>query len=242
MQKEAQSTGLDEETLSALRAGLGDERLNGLLAHFIAGIGERFVDMEAAVDAGRADDLRLQAHALRGSAASYGALHLSALCAELEGEGATPRGRAVLDEARREAAALTPHDPAEPGASGTGDRVRVGLANDDPTVRAMLGALIGSDPALELVGVAEDAAAAAQLAKMKRPDVMLLDWVMPGGGGPAAATTILEDQPDARIVALTASDTEGASMDMMRAGARSFLVKGCPTAEILSTIKGAMRL
>jgi DNA-binding NarL/FixJ family response regulator len=70
----------------------------------------------------------------------------------------------------------------------------------------------------------------------------VLDWVMPGGGGPAAAREILAVSPDTKIVALTASDSQEAEMDMLRAGARSFLVKGGSPEELLRTIHAAKGL
>jgi DNA-binding NarL/FixJ family response regulator len=120
--------------------------------------------------------------------------------------------------------------------------LRVGVADDDALMREFLRALIDGDAGLELAGLACDADEAAELARAEQPDVMVLDWVMPGGGGPAAARQILEDCPEVRVVALTSSDGGEASMDMLRAGAKSFLVKGAPPPEIVNGIKGVMRL
>jgi DNA-binding NarL/FixJ family response regulator len=120
--------------------------------------------------------------------------------------------------------------------------LRVGVADDDALMREFLRALIDGDDELELAGLACDADEAAELARTEQPDVMVLDWVMPAGGGPAAARQILEEDPEMRVVALTSSDGGEASMDMLRAGAKSFLVKGAPPSEIIEGIKGAARL
>jgi DNA-binding NarL/FixJ family response regulator len=69
--------------------------------------------------------------------------------------------------------------------------------------------------------------------------VAALDWVMPGGGGPAATREILVRSPETRIVALTASDTREDELDSLRAGARGWLVKGCPPEVLLRTIRAA---
>jgi DNA-binding NarL/FixJ family response regulator len=120
--------------------------------------------------------------------------------------------------------------------------LKVVIADDDAVARAMIEAALEQDEAIELVGSAEDALGAVALTLEHQPDVVVLDWVMPGGGGSQAAREILLDNPAARIVALTASDTEEASLDMLRAGAKSFLVKGAPPSELSRTIHGAMAL
>lgn len=120
--------------------------------------------------------------------------------------------------------------------------LKVLIADDDPLARALIEATVKRDSELELVGSAEDAPAAIELAGEHQPDVVVLDWVMPGGGGPAAAREIANVSPDTKIVALTASDTQEAEMDMLRAGARSFLVKGGSPEELLRTIHAAVNL
>jgi len=125
---------------------------------------------------------------------------------------------------------------------GTGERIRVIVADDDPLARELVAAIVEGDESLELVASAEDADGAVDLAAQHTPDVAVLDWVMPGGGGPQAARGIEKVSPDTRIVALTASDSQEASLDMLRAGAQSFLVKGGPPGELVATIQRAMRL
>lgn len=116
------------------------------------------------------------------------------------------------------------------------------IADDDPLARALIEEIIKRDDELELVGSAGDAAGAIELAGEHQPDVAVLDWVMPGGGGPAAARQIQIQSPDTKIVALTSSDSQEAEMDMLRAGARSFLVKGCSPEELVRTVRAAQNL
>jgi DNA-binding NarL/FixJ family response regulator len=116
------------------------------------------------------------------------------------------------------------------------------IADDDPVARASIEAIVGREDELELVGSAEDAAGAIQLADEHKPDVAVLDWVMPAGGGPAAAREIVLVSPDTKIVALTASDSMEAEMDMLRAGARAVLVKGCTPDELVRTVKTSLTL
>jgi DNA-binding NarL/FixJ family response regulator len=120
--------------------------------------------------------------------------------------------------------------------------LKVIIADDDALARSLIEAMVARDEQLELLGSAEDADSAVALAIEHRPDVAVLDWMMPGGGGPAAARAIRDKSPDTRIVALTVSDSQEAELDMLRAGARSFLVKGCTPEDLLRTIHGAMRI
>jgi DNA-binding NarL/FixJ family response regulator len=113
------------------------------------------------------------------------------------------------------------------------------VADDDPVARRLICEIIAADDVLDLVAVAEHADGAVDLAADHYPDVAVLDWMMPGGGGPEASRTIVEESPGTRIIALTAFDTEQASSEMLGAGAGSVLIKGTPPAEIARTIRFA---
>jgi DNA-binding NarL/FixJ family response regulator len=121
-------------------------------------------------------------------------------------------------------------------------RLRVVIADDDPVAREMVAAIIASDASLHLVAQCDDTASAVESVLEHSPDVAVLDWVMPGGGGARAAKHIVRERPHTAVVALTAQDTEEASLDMMRSGARGFLVKGSPPAQLIDTIHTAARL
>jgi DNA-binding NarL/FixJ family response regulator len=122
-----------------------------------------------------------------------------------------------------------------------GRRVRVAIADDDESVRLMLGAMLAHADGLELVGEAADAGGAISLAATRRPDVVVLDFDMPGGGGLHAAAEIREACPTARIIALSADSSPAAQLDMSRAGAVGYLVKGAPPDEIERAIRSAAR-
>jgi diguanylate cyclase (GGDEF)-like protein len=124
---------------------------------------------------------------------------------------------------------------------GVAGALRLLVADDDPVTRLMLGALARRATGFELVGEAADADQAIELALRRRPDVVLLDVNMPGGGGARAAVEIREALPDVRIVAISASDTQGNQYDMMRAGAVGFISKGSSDDEILRVIRSSAR-
>jgi two-component system chemotaxis response regulator CheY len=119
--------------------------------------------------------------------------------------------------------------------------IRVLIADEDPAVRLTITALVGAEGGLELVGEAGSAGEAIALAARRRPDVVVLDFDMPGGGGIRAAVEIREACPTARIVALSADDTPQAQLDMSRAGAVGYLVKGASDEQIARTIRSSAR-
>jgi signal transduction histidine kinase len=131
-----------------------------------------------------------------------------------------------------------------PMASEAEDRnghIRVLIAEDEPTVREALGELIDGETALRLVGSAGDAEEAIRLAREHRPDVALLDVKMPAGGGPRAAREIRAQCPDTRVVALSAYEDRATVLEMLRAGASGYLVKGTPAVEIVDAIRRSTR-
>lgn len=127
----------------------------------------------------------------------------------------------------------------EPGARANG--IRVLIADDESEVRAALAELIGSDDELELVGAAGDADEAIELAIAKSPDVALVDVKMPAGGGPRAAREICRTSPQTRVLALSAYEDKSTVMEMLRAGAVGYLVKGTAPDDIVASIGRAVR-
>jgi diguanylate cyclase (GGDEF)-like protein len=121
------------------------------------------------------------------------------------------------------------------------DGIRVLIADDDPMIRLTMASLIEREAGLELIGQAEDADSAIELAARRRPDVVLLDVNMPGGGGLRAANDIREANPAVKVVALSADDSQGAQYDMTRAGAVGYVVKGSPDDEIVRVIRSSAR-
>jgi EAL domain-containing protein (putative c-di-GMP-specific phosphodiesterase class I)/CheY-like chemotaxis protein len=120
-------------------------------------------------------------------------------------------------------------------------RIRVLVADDDAVMRDTLADVVRSDADLELVAAASDAQEAVELTHLHRPDVALLDVMMPGGGGPRAAREIRAASPGTRVVALSAFDERGAVLEMLQAGAAGYLVKGASVEEILEGIRRAAR-
>jgi EAL domain-containing protein (putative c-di-GMP-specific phosphodiesterase class I)/ActR/RegA family two-component response regulator len=130
------------------------------------------------------------------------------------------------------------------GSNGNGrprPRIRVLIAEDDRNFRTALAELITTDAALELVGAAEDAEAAIALAKLAHPDVALVDVRMPGGGGVRAAEGIRVCCPDTRVIAVSAHTDRAVVLEMVRAGATGYVVKGASMVEILDSVHRSLR-
>ena len=120
-------------------------------------------------------------------------------------------------------------------------RITVLIAEDEPGVRAALSDLISIEDELELVGAAADAQEAIDLAGEHFPDVALLDVKMPLGGGPRAAREIRDLSPTTRVVALSAYEDRITVLEMLRAGAAGYLVKGTSAGEIVEAIRRSVR-
>lgn len=116
--------------------------------------------------------------------------------------------------------------------------IRVLLVDDNAVFRAGMTRLLATIPDVELCGTAADGASGVDAALQHQPDVVLMDIAMPQTNG-IEATRVLHDQaPHIGIVVLTMLGDDDAVGQALRAGARGFLVKGAPQAEILETIRG----
>lgn len=118
--------------------------------------------------------------------------------------------------------------------------IRVLIADDEAVLREALSDLINDDASMELVGAAADADQAIGLAREYRPDVAVLDVKMPRGGGPRAARQIRATSPNTRLVALSAYGDRVAVVEMLKAGAVGYLLKGASADDIRRGIRGAV--
>ena len=104
--------------------------------------------------------------------------------------------------------------------------IRVLIADDQALVRGGFGMILGAQPDMDVVGLAEDGGQAVALAVELRPDVVLMDVRMPGMDGLEATRRILADPPTStRIVMLTTFDLDEYVYAALVAGASGFLLK-----------------
>ncbi len=118
--------------------------------------------------------------------------------------------------------------------------IRVLIADDEPVLCDAIARLVAGVTGLEFAGAAADATQAVALAATTKPDVVLVDVKMPGGG-PAAVRGIKECSPTTRALAFSAYDERAAVVEMLRAGAVGYLVKGVAPGEIVDAIRRAVR-
>src|SRR5688572_1092420 len=86
--------------------------------------------------------------------------------------------------------------------------IRTLLADDSASFRAALASVLREDPAFELVGVAHDGLEALRLARALRPDLIVIDVVMPGMDGLATTAHIMQEAPCPVVVMSTLMSTE----------------------------------
>jgi DNA-binding NarL/FixJ family response regulator len=117
--------------------------------------------------------------------------------------------------------------------------IRVMLADDQALVRAGFGSLLGDEADIEVVGEAADGEAAVAMARMLKPDVVLMDIRMPGTDGLAATRAIVQDERlgSVRVVVLTTFELNEYIFEAIRAGASGFLVKDTEPAELLRAVR-----
>jgi EAL domain-containing protein (putative c-di-GMP-specific phosphodiesterase class I)/AmiR/NasT family two-component response regulator len=127
-----------------------------------------------------------------------------------------------------------------PYRDGTSEPIRVLIADDEPALRVAMAELLSHEEGVALIGSASDAEEAIRLATDVRPDVALVDVKMPGGGGPRAAREIGRVSPRTRVIALSAFEDRHTVLEMLRAGAVGYLVKGTGASEIVGSIERVM--
>jgi DNA-binding NarL/FixJ family response regulator len=118
--------------------------------------------------------------------------------------------------------------------------IRVLICDDQDVVREGLRAILGTQPAMEVVGVASDGAQAVEVVETLKPDVVLMDLNMPGVNGIQATRIIHEKFPEVRIIALTTYDIDEWVFDAIRAGAAGYLLKDTPRAALIKAIEGTV--
>ena len=117
------------------------------------------------------------------------------------------------------------------------NRIRVMLVDDHPIMRKGLRDVLEDSGAFDVVGQAADGAEAVRTAKESRPDVIVMDVMMPKKDGVEACRDILDLLPDAKVLMLTASTEEDAVTEAIAAGATGFLQKYSGSDELVDTLR-----
>lgn len=115
--------------------------------------------------------------------------------------------------------------------------VRVFIADDHAIVRKGIRALLSTEPDIEVIGEAADGMQAVEQVLHLRPDVTLMDLVLPGIEGAEAIASILEVWSQARILVLTSFVTDEKVLPAIRAGARGYLLKDSSPEDLIRAIR-----
>ncbi|BCX49059.1 DNA-binding response regulator [Haloferula helveola] len=119
--------------------------------------------------------------------------------------------------------------------------IRILLADDHHVVRLGLASLFDFEASMEICGFAEDGLQVVEAYREHHPDVVLMDLRLPGIDGVEATQRIRDESPEARILLLSAFDTDQDINRAIRAGAAGYLVKNTPADELIAAIQAVHR-
>jgi two-component system, NarL family, response regulator LiaR len=119
------------------------------------------------------------------------------------------------------------------------ERIRVMLVDDHTVVRSGLSALLAIYPDFELVGEAENGQQAVDLCFHRKPDVILMDLMMPQMDGITATRAIRQKYLDVQVIALTSFGDDHLVQGALQAGAIGYLMKNITGAELAQAIRAA---
>lgn len=120
-------------------------------------------------------------------------------------------------------------------------KTRVLLADDHSVVRSGFRMLLSAQPDLEVVGEASNGREAIQLAASLQPDVIVMDVTMPELNGIEATRRVAQDVPKARVIALSMHKDAVYVREILRAGARGYLLKDSEEADLIAAVRAVAR-
>jgi len=119
------------------------------------------------------------------------------------------------------------------------EKIRVMIADDHNVVRSGLVTFLKAYDDFDLVAEAKNGREAVALCRQTKPDVILMDLMMPEMDGLAATRAILQDDPGIRIIAITSFEDEELVQGVLAAGAISYLLKNVTSDELVNAIRAA---
>jgi two-component system, NarL family, response regulator LiaR len=119
------------------------------------------------------------------------------------------------------------------------DAIRILVVDDHAVVREGLRAFLELQEEFEVVGEAGDGAEAVELAERLRPDVVLMDLVMPGLDGVGAMQRLRERLPSSRVIVLTSFAEDDRLLPAIKAGAAGYLFKNAQPSELARAVRAA---
>jgi two-component system, NarL family, response regulator LiaR len=117
--------------------------------------------------------------------------------------------------------------------------IRVVIVDDHPLAQSGMRNFVAAFPDLRLVGTAGSGEEALEVVERERPDVTLMDMLMPGMGGVEATRQIRQRYPKVQVIALTSSQDGELVRQVVQAGAISYLLKSVSALELAQAIRAA---
>jgi len=117
------------------------------------------------------------------------------------------------------------------------EQIKVFVADDHAVVRAGLATILGEQPDITIVGEAGDGFEATSKVLELKPDVILMDIIMPKCSGIDAMIAIRDRMPDARVLILTVSESEDNLFRALRFGAQGYLLKSANIDEVADAVR-----
>lgn len=116
------------------------------------------------------------------------------------------------------------------------DPIRVLIVDDHPAIQKCLCNLLNDDQSMEVVGQARSGFEALEMVKECQPEVVIMDYSMPGMSGIEATRLICHDFPKIHVIAYSSTDIPYVMDQMFKAGAERFCTKGGSPLELLNAI------
>ena len=116
-------------------------------------------------------------------------------------------------------------------------KIRILIADDHAIVRMGLTSLLNANPRFTVIGEAEDGESVVRLARELRPDVIIMDLMMPRKDGASATVEILKESPETKILILTTFGTFNGIAKALEAGAAGAVLKTMDNEELIAALE-----
>ncbi len=128
-------------------------------------------------------------------------------------------------------------EPASEASANDRAVIRTLIVDDHAVVRSGLRKVLEAEPDIEVVGEAGDARNAVFETRAKKPDVILMDVVMPGKSGIEAIPDVLHEAPEAKILILSMQDDARYVREAFEAGASGYVLKEAADTEVVAAVR-----
>ncbi|MCA9942226.1 MAG: response regulator transcription factor [Ardenticatenaceae bacterium] len=119
--------------------------------------------------------------------------------------------------------------------------MKIVLVDDHLIFREGVAGLLHSQPGIQVVGIASTVSQAIDLVQTHKPDLILMDYILPDGTGVEATKAILSQQPNSKIVFLSVHEDDEHLFAALRCGAIGYLPKSISFQELLAFLRGVER-